>query len=185
MAARATPAPVAPVPAAAPVPFSEAAIKAKVDAGTLSMSDAHAARQAGNNALGDAIARRLAGLPWSYTWATPTTPAPTPKPGPQVIIYPDDVWKNNPTNDWFNGKSNPYLMDQLANNAWTDPATGAHLQAERNINAKTFMDLDDDPLRQGFIRSQMERGNRDYETERSRVMRAAPIGVANQYTRTG
>lgn len=178
---------LAPVTATAPVatPFSEAAIKAKVDAGTLNMTDALAARKAGNNPLADAITRRLAGMPWTYAWATPTTPVPAPKPGPQVIVYPEDVWENNPTNDWFNGKDNPYLMDQLANNAWKDPATGAYLQAERNINAKTFMDLDDDPIRQGFIRSQYERGNRDYETERSRVMRSAPIGVANQYTRTG
>lgn len=162
----------------------------KHTAGTLSMSDALAARRAGDDALASAINRAIAGMGWNYTPSpvTPTPPAPPPPgnpAGPQVIVYPEDAWKNNPTLQWFNGGGNRNLMGQLSNQDSYDPATGVRLQAERNINAGTFLELDNDPLREGFMRSVYARASRDYDKERNAVMAQGPRGIATGYTRTG
>ncbi len=156
-------------------------------ANSLSMSDALAARKAGDDALATAITRAIAGLGWSYTPTTtiPTTPPPPPPAGPQVIVYPEDAWKNNPTLQWFNGGGNPNLMGQLSNQDSYDPATGVRIQAERNINANTFSQLEDDPVREGFMRSVYARANRDFDKERNAVMAQGPRGIATAYTRTG
>jgi hypothetical protein len=182
-----------PAPAPAPAtPDLETLIRQKLENNTLSISDALAAKQAGNNALSMAINRKLAGFPWEYTWANANpTPAPAPNPtttpGPQVIWYDPAVWKNNPTSAYLNNTGGQSInkFSSLGKFGSYDPATETTIQSPETMNAFNMMEIDRDPVRRDFMESLYDRHGRNWEKEREDAIRMAPMGNASTYVRNG
>ena len=179
--------PVIPAPVTTPVDW-EALIKQKLDSGTLTHEDASAVHAAGNERLAQAITIKLTGGPWNYTW-TPVTPPPaaTTKPAvnPQVIWYGGDTWKNLPLLEQINNTQKVNPFSRLGSRSSYDPATETTLQAPEKMNAFSLMQVDRDPVDRDLAESIYNRHGRSWEKEYADAVRAAPMGNATRYVKTG
>ena len=149
-----------------------------------------------DKALSTAINRTLAGFPFEYTPTPVTPPTTTPPPatnppptadlpGPQVIQYGGDVWKNLPVLKYLNGQWSQNQFMTPSGRASYDPATETALQAPGSFNAKNLMDIDRDPVARTTSESIFTRHNRSYEKELADAIANAPMGNASRYVRTG
>jgi hypothetical protein len=165
----------------------EALIRQKLENNSLTIQDQLAATQAGNTALATAISRKLAGFPWEYTWkvVTPPPATTTPKPGPQVIWYDGDVWKDLPSLNALNNTQQINPFSRLGSRSSYDPATETTIQAPEKMNAFTMMQIDRDPQQLDVMNSIYDRHGRNWEKEYADAIRAAPMGNATRYVKTG